>query len=89
MNKPIQKVSLALAAAALFALSAAANSGEEGDCAVKKDDLVNCYGVNVCKGHNDCKTADNSCAGQGSCKGTGFVAVTAKTCGDIDGEVRD
>ncbi len=89
MNKPTHKVSLALAAAALFALAAAANSDEEGDCAVKKEDLVNCYGVNVCKGHNDCKTADNSCAGQGSCKGTGFVGTTAKTCGDIGGEVGD
>jgi hypothetical protein len=49
-------------------------------------DLVHCYGVNVCKGHNDCKGADNACAGQASCKGSGFVAASAKACGDIGGK---
>lgn len=52
-----------------------------------KADLVHCYGVNVCGGHNDCKTADNACAGHSSCKGTGFVAMSAKACGDVGGEV--
>lgn len=51
-------------------------------------DLVHCYGVNICKGHNDCKTAKNACAGQGECKGQGgFVALTAKGCGDAGGEI--
>jgi hypothetical protein len=50
-------------------------------------DLAHCYNVNICKGHNDCKTADNACAGHASCKGTGFVAMPAKSCGDIGGEV--
>ena len=50
-------------------------------------DLVHCNDVNVCKGHNDCGTAENSCAGQASCKGTGFVAMPAKACADIGGEV--
>jgi uncharacterized membrane protein len=49
-------------------------------------DLVHCYGVNKCAGHNDCATSSNSCAGQASCKGTGFVAVSAKACGDIGGK---
>lgn len=50
-------------------------------------DLVHCYDKNICKGHNDCKTAENACAGHASCKGTGFVAMTAKACGDIGGKV--
>lgn len=55
---------------------------------VASADLVHCYGVNVCKGHNDCKTANNACAGQGACKGQGgFVALSAKACGDVGGKV--
>lgn len=54
---------------------------------ISKVDLVHCYGVNVCKGHNDCKTAENACAGHAECKGHGFVATTAKSCGDIGGTV--
>ena len=50
-------------------------------------DLVHCNGVNICKGHNDCGTASNDCAGQASCKGEGFVATTAKSCGDVGGEI--
>lgn len=54
---------------------------------VTKADLIHCNGVNICKGHNDCGTATNDCAGQASCKGTGFVGTTAKSCGDVGGEV--
>lgn len=50
-------------------------------------DLIHCSGVNVCKGHNDCKTASNACAGHGSCKGQGFVALPAKSCTDIGGDI--
>jgi hypothetical protein len=50
-------------------------------------DLIHCSGVNVCKGHNDCKTATNACAGHATCKGTGFVAIPAKACADVGGEV--
>jgi len=50
-------------------------------------DLIHCNGVNICKGHNDCGTANNDCAGHASCKGEGFVSTTAKSCGDIGGEV--
>jgi uncharacterized membrane protein len=53
---------------------------------VAKADLIHCYGVNKCGGHNDCATASNACAGKASCKGTGFVATTAKSCGDIGGK---
>ena len=87
IRKPTQKAALALAAAGLFMFAATAGGDDDSECAVKAKDLVHCYGVNICKGHNDCKAADNACAGQGSCKGTGFVAVTAKTCADIGGEV--
>ncbi len=54
---------------------------------VTKADLVHCNGVNICGGHNDCGTAGNDCAGKASCKGTGFVAMPAKACGDVGGEV--
>ncbi|MCE2572845.1 BufA2 family periplasmic bufferin-type metallophore [Motilimonas eburnea] len=53
---------------------------------VNKAELVQCYGVNMCKGHNDCKTADNACAGKASCKGHGFVNTSAKSCTDIGGK---
>ena len=49
-------------------------------------ELSHCYGVNKCNGYNDCKTADNACAGRASCKGTGFVAMSAKACGDVGGK---
>ncbi len=54
---------------------------------VNTANLTHCYGVNVCKGHNDCKTAENACAGHAVCKGHGFVAMSAKSCGDIGGKV--
>jgi len=53
---------------------------------VAKADLIHCNGVNKCGGHNDCKTASNACAGHASCKGKGFVAMSAKACGDIGGK---
>ena len=54
---------------------------------VNTAELTHCYGVNKCNGHNDCKTAENACKGQAVCKGHGFVAVSAKACGDIGGTV--
>ncbi|HKK15294.1 MAG TPA: hypothetical protein VJ981_01205 [Gammaproteobacteria bacterium] len=59
---------------------------DEWSGSVSKTDLIHCYGVNKCKGHNDCATANNSCAGQASCKGQGFVATTAKSCGNVGGK---
>ena len=53
---------------------------------VSSADFIHCYGVNICGGHNDCKGADNACAGKASCKGTGFVAMSAKACGDVGGK---
>ena len=54
---------------------------------VAKADLSHCVGVNKCGGHNDCKGAGNACAGKASCKGHGFVAMPAKACSDIGGEL--
>ncbi|TQV86407.1 hypothetical protein [Aliikangiella coralliicola] len=53
---------------------------------IAESELVHCYGVNQCKGHNDCKTAENACAGHAECKGHGFVAMPAKSCGDVGGK---
>jgi len=52
---------------------------------IAKADLIHCNDVNKCGGHNDCKTANNACKGHASCKGKGFVAMSAKACGDIGG----
>lgn len=81
-NKPIQGTVLAIAAAGMFGLTGTAIAE---DHAVAKEDLVKCYGVNVCKGHNDCATAKNDCAGHASCKGSGFVLVPSKACADVGG----
>ena len=77
---------LALAMASMAGSAMAADPmPAAADMSAMSTDLVHCYGVNTCKGHNDCKTADNACAGHGSCKGAGFVATSAKACGDIGG----
>jgi hypothetical protein len=70
--------SLALAAAAMFALAPASGSaaGEE----------VKCMGVNACKGHSSCKTASSACKGHNSCKGQGFVEVSEETCKQLGGK---
>lgn len=81
---------LALAMAGLTGCTSTEKS-ETAQVAMTKgsSDLVHCYGVNACKGHNDCKTATNACGGHASCKGTGFVAMPAKSCGDVGGKVQD
>ena len=73
---------LAIAAASLIGCT---NTTETKP--VSAESLVHCYGVNKCGGHNDCKSAENSCKGQASCKGQGFVAVTAKACVDVGGQI--
>jgi len=75
-------VALAIAAASMIGC---VNTAETKTASAEQ--LVHCYGVNKCGGHNDCKTATNSCKGQASCKGQGFVAVTAKACGDVGGKI--
>lgn len=78
------KLSLATAAAALFAVTAvpAAQAAESGSSPVK------CYGINACKGQTKCKTAENACAGQNVCKGHGWLlAPSASACTAKGGKV--
>ncbi len=79
-------IALAIAAAGLMTAGVGYQQPAATNAAAGSSDLIHCYGVNVCGGHNDCKGADNACAGKASCKGTGFVAMSAKACGDIGGK---
>ena len=81
-----QGAAVALAVAGLMGATSGAMAGEK-TTASNTVEMSHCYGVNVCKGHNDCKTAENACKGQAVCKGHGFVALSAKACGDIGGSV--
>ena len=74
-------ISLAIAAAGLFAAVPVAAEGTGGEA------QVHCYGVNGCKGQNDCKTATNACKGQGVCKGQGFLVMSDKECAEKGGKV--
>ncbi|MGH8751574.1 MAG: BufA2 family periplasmic bufferin-type metallophore [Burkholderiales bacterium] len=69
--KKIAGITLALAAAGLFA-NAGMVRAEEG--------LVLCQGVNACKGKGDCATAHNACKGQNDCKGKGAVTLDKRQC---------
>jgi hypothetical protein len=84
-KKKLTGTALAMAAAGLVGMAGATPAIAAG----ATTDMVHCYGVNTCKGHNDCKTAENNCAGHATCKGHGFVAMPAKSCGDIGGKTED
>jgi hypothetical protein len=74
--------SVAVAAAALFALGAAPLPAHAEDAGVK------CAGVNGCKGTSECKTAKSECKGQNGCKGQGWVnKKTADECMKAGGTV--
>jgi hypothetical protein len=74
--------SVAVAAAALFALGAAPLAAHAEDAGVK------CSGVNSCKGTSECKTAKSECKGHNSCKGQGWVnKKTADECMKAGGTV--
>lgn len=77
--KTRSSLTLAAAAAAMFALAPISASAGEND--------VRCMGVNACKGKSTCKTANSSCKGHNSCKGQGFVMVSEEVCGQLGGEV--
>lgn len=93
--KNLSGVTMAMMVAGLASFNAAAESDVKGSVSdvvaanSSATDLVHCYDVNVCKGHNDCKTEANACGGHASCKGTGFVAMSAKACGDVGGKIKD
>ncbi|RYV03436.1 hypothetical protein SOPP22_04000 [Shewanella sp. OPT22] len=81
---------LALAMAGLTSCSTMNNSpNSSGGDTSSAVEMVHCYGVNQCNGHNDCKTDGNSCKGQAGCNGTGFVAMPAKACKDVGGQIKD
>ncbi|MBL8393770.1 MAG: hypothetical protein JNK99_03320 [Candidatus Accumulibacter sp.] len=84
MSKQMSGVTIAAAAAALFAAGTiAAPSVYAADAAT-----VRCAGVNSCKGHSECKTAKSECKGTNSCKGQGWVSkASAKECTDAGGKV--
>ena len=71
-------LTLAAAAAAMFALAPTSASAAE--------DAVKCIGVNACKGLSSCKTASSSCKGLNSCKGHGFVTVSEDVCKQLGGK---
>ena len=86
----LQGTAVALAVAGLMGCTSVAGDSSYNTAktsATNTVEMAHCYGVNACSGHNDCKTADNACKGQAACKGQGFVALSAKTCGDVGGTV--
>jgi len=75
-------LTIASAAAALFAVSAPITVAHADDMS------VHCAGINSCKGTSDCKTAKNECKGLNSCKGMGWNAKgSAKECNAAGGSV--
>jgi len=76
-------LTIAAAAAALFATAGIATTAQAAD-----DGAVHCTGINSCKGTADCKTAKNDCKGQNSCKGQGWVSkASAAECTKAGGKV--
>ena len=77
--KTTSSLTLAAAAAAMFALAPVTASAS---------DEVKCVGANACKGHSACKTATTECKGQNNCKGQGFVmAADEAACTEMGGTV--
>ncbi|MBX3588378.1 MAG: hypothetical protein AB7I35_10220 [Ramlibacter sp.] len=72
--KLIKGMTLATAAAGLFAMSAGVTT------VAAQDAKIACAGANACKGHSDCKTAKSSCKGQNACKGQGMSLMTKAEC---------
>ena len=77
--KTSSSLTLAAAAAAMFALAPVSASADENN--------VRCMGVNACKGLSTCKTASSTCKGHNSCKGQGFVMVSEEVCEQLGGTV--
>jgi uncharacterized membrane protein len=76
--KSLNKLALAAATAALFAVAHA----EEAKG-------VKCEGINSCKGTSKCATATTSCSGQNACKGQGWIVVaSAEECTKQGGTVK-
>lgn len=90
-NPTLTGAAVVLSAAALAGCQHATKPSGSGYASASGNgvEMVHCYGVNACKGMNDCGGASNACKGQGACKGTGFVAMPAKACADIGGNLKD
>ncbi|MBV8502165.1 MAG: hypothetical protein JO006_10630 [Paucibacter sp.] len=84
MNQSLKTgISVAAAAAALFAMTAPLGTASAADAAT-----VKCTGANSCKGSSECKTAKNDCKGKNSCKGQGWVSKKdEKECKAAGGSV--
>ncbi len=79
--KTTSSLTLAAAAAAMFAL--APISASAGDAEMK------CVGGNACKGQSACKTASSECKGLNGCKGQGFVMATKAACEEAGGTIEE
>jgi hypothetical protein len=79
--KTTSSLTLAAAAAAMFAL--APISASAGDAEMK------CVGGNACKGQSACKTAGSECKGLNGCKGQGFVMATKAACEEAGGTIEE
>ena len=79
--KTTSSLTLAAAAAAMFALAPISASADSHE--------VKCVGGNACKGQSTCKTANSECKGLNACKGQGFVMVTAAACTEAGGTVEE
>ena len=78
--KTTSSLTLAAAAAAMFALAPVTASASEE---------VQCVGGNACKGQSACKTATSECKGLNACKGQGFIMTTAAACTEAGGTVEE
>ena len=73
-RKVIKGMTLATAAAGLFAMSAGFTT------VAAQDAKMACAGANACKGQSDCKGAKSSCKGQNACKGQGMKLMSKADC---------
>ena len=80
--KTTSSLTLAAAAAAMFALAPVSTSASEA--------TVKCVGGNACQGHSACKTATSECKGLNACKGQGFIMTdTEAACMEAGGTVEE
>ena len=73
-SKLIKGMTIATAAAGLFAMSAGVTT------VAAQDAKAACAGANACKGQSDCKAAKSSCKGQNACKGQGMKLMSKADC---------
>ncbi|MBC7946097.1 MAG: hypothetical protein H7X91_12720 [Burkholderiales bacterium] len=80
--RKLSGVTMAIAAAAVFAATGCANTPASTTASAKG----HCNGVNACKGTGACKTASNACKGQNACKGHGWMSMTEGECKTAGGK---